>query len=114
MNVYIRSATLCDRDMFVPLVHPAEEAQANFGEALVMIGGVECKVQGLVGDARRNFIVPLPRFASWEEFNEHLEAACRKRRECTLRGHRETTGESFEHECAVLRPLPSSAYEASA
>jgi transposase len=202
---YIRSATLRGREMFVPLVHPAGEAQADFGEALVVIGGVECKahylamdlphsddcfviafpaetteafleghvrafsyfdgvpirilydntkiavarilggtqrhktrafselqshylfadkfgrpakgndkgkVEGLVGYARRNFMVPVPRFASWEKFNEHLEAACRKRRERTLRGHRETIGERFERDRAVLLPLPSSSYEA--
>jgi hypothetical protein len=27
--------------MFVPLTHPAGEAQADFGEALAVIGGVE-------------------------------------------------------------------------
>jgi transposase len=36
-------------------------------------------VEGLVGWARRNFMVPLPRFASWEDFNGWLEAQCRKR-----------------------------------
>jgi len=36
-------------------------------------------VEGLVGYARRNFMVPVPRFASWEEFNAYLEAQCRKR-----------------------------------
>ena len=30
-------------------------------------------VEGLVGFARRNFMVPLPRFASWEAFNLRLE-----------------------------------------
>ncbi|MEG8224169.1 IS21 family transposase, partial [Sphingomonas sp. HH69] len=31
------------REMFVPLAHPAGDAQADFGEALVEIGGVEQK-----------------------------------------------------------------------
>jgi hypothetical protein len=31
---YLRSAKLGGREMFVPLVHPAGEAQADFGEAL--------------------------------------------------------------------------------
>jgi transposase len=30
-------------------------------------------VEGIVGFARRNFMVPLPRFASWDAFNVHLE-----------------------------------------
>jgi hypothetical protein len=33
--------------MFVPLVRPAGEAQADFGEALTAIGGVECKAHYL-------------------------------------------------------------------
>ena len=36
-------------------------------------------VEGLVGYARRNFMVPIPRFASWVEFNAYLEAQCSKR-----------------------------------
>ena len=30
--------------MFVPLVHPPGHAQADFGEAIGVIGGVECKI----------------------------------------------------------------------
>ncbi len=163
---YLRCAAQRGREMFIPLVHPAGEAQADFGEALAVIGGVECKahylvvdlphsddcfviafpaetteafleghvkafayfggvptrilydntkiavakilggterkrtrafselqshylfadkfgrpakgndkgkVEGLVGYARRNFMVPIPRFASWDAFNTHLE-----------------------------------------
>jgi hypothetical protein len=36
--------------MFVPLVHPAGEAQADFGEALAVIGGGECKAHYLAMD----------------------------------------------------------------
>jgi hypothetical protein len=46
-------------------------------------------VEGLVGWARRTFIVPLPRFATWENFNVWLEAQCRKRQAEILRGHRD-------------------------
>jgi transposase len=202
---YLRSAAQRSREMFIPLVHPAGEAQADFGEALAVIGGVErkahhlvvdlphsddCfvmafpaetteafleghvkafayfggvptrilydntkiavakilggterkrtrafselqshylfadkfgrpakgndkgKVEGLVGYARRNFMVPIPRFASWDAFNEHLEAACRKRRERTLRGQKETIAERFERDRAALLTLPAAPYEA--
>jgi len=202
---YVRGQQLRAREMFVPLAHPPGEAQADFGEALVVIGGVEqkahylamdlphsddcfvaafpaetteafleghvrafvyfggvptCilydntkiavakilggterqrtrafseleshylfadkfgrpakgndkgKVEGLVGYARRNFMVPVPHFASWEAFNAHLEAACRKRRERKLRGHTETIAERFERDRAALLPLPSAPYEA--
>jgi transposase len=36
-------------------------------------GNDEGGVEGLVGYARRNFMVPLPRFAPWTDFNLWLE-----------------------------------------
>ena len=201
----MRAAMLRQQEMFVPLTHAPGEAQADFGEALVIVGGVEqkahylamdlphsddCfvrafpaetteafleghvqafayfggvpttilydntklavarilgdgtrqktrafaelqshylfaekfgrpakgndkgKVEGLVGYARRNFMVPIPRAASWEEFNEQLLEQCRERRMRRLRGHQETIGERWERDRAVLLPLPVSAYEA--
>ena len=57
-------------------------------------------------------MVPVPRFGSWDAFNVHLEAECRKRRERKLRGHTETIGERFERDFAALLPLPLAPYEA--
>ena len=31
------------------------------------------KVEGLVGYGRRNVMVPMPRFATWDAFNAYLE-----------------------------------------
>lgn len=202
---YVRAARLRGQEMFVPLAHPAGEAQVDFGEALVVIAGVErkahylamdlphsddCfviafpaetteafleghvrafayfggvptrilydntkiavakilggeqrqrtrafselqsyylfadkfgrpakgndkgKVEGLVGYARRNFMVPIPRFHSWDELNAHLEQQCRMRREKILRGHKQSIGERFERDRAALLPLPAAPYEA--
>src|SRR5208337_3728048 len=198
---YVRGAQLRGREMFVPLTHAPGEAQADFGEALVVIAGVERKahylamdlphsddcfviafpaetteafleghvrafayfeavptrilydntkiavarilggeervktrafselqsyylfadkfgrpakgnVEGLVGYARRNFMVPVPRFNSWDELNAHLEAQCRARRERRLRGHSETIGERFERDRAAMLPLPVAPYDA--
>jgi transposase len=36
-------------------------------------------VEGLVGYSRRNFMVPIPSFASWDAFNADLEDQCPKR-----------------------------------
>jgi len=36
---------------------------------------------------RRNFLVPMPRFATFDELNAHLEACCRKRLRERLRRH---------------------------
>lgn len=202
---YVRLRKVSQREMFVPLAHPPGDAQADFGEALVEIAGVErkahylamdlphsddCfvmafpaetaeafleghnhafayfggvprtilydntklavarilgdgtrvktrafselqshylfsekfgrpakgndkgKVEGLVGYVRRNFLVPVPRFASWDELNAYLLEQCRKRRERTLRGHQQTIGERFERDRDQLLPLPAAAYEA--
>jgi len=75
-------------------------------------GNDKGKVEGLVGYARRNFMVPIPRFNSWEEFNVYLGEQCRKRRERRLRGHSETIGERFERDRARMLPLPATPYEA--
>src|SRR5450759_5339974 len=40
---YVRAATLRGREMFIPLTHTPGTAQADFGEALVIVAGVEQK-----------------------------------------------------------------------
>ena len=44
---YVRERRLRSREMFVPLHHPAGHAQADFGEAMAVIGGVARKVHFL-------------------------------------------------------------------
>jgi transposase len=202
---YVRQARLRHKEVFVPLAHPPGDAQGDFGEALVVIAGVEQKahfqcfdlpysddcfviafpaenseafleghnqaftyfggvprtmlydntriavkeiagdgerrpteafsglqshylfaakfgrpgkgndkgnVEGLVGYARRNFMVPVPRAASWEELNAHLRQECVTRRERKLWGHQETIAERFERDLEKLLPLPPTPYEA--
>ncbi len=202
---YVRERRLSTQEMFVPLVHPPGHAQADFGEALVEIGGVErkahflafdlphsdachvkafpaetteafCdghnaafdffggvpqsvlydntklavarilgggrrqrtrvfseleshylfadrfgrpgkgndkgKVENLVGYVRRNFFVPVPRYASWEALNTHLEEFCRRRMADRLRGHDETIGERFTRDRQAMMPLPPAPYDA--
>ena len=202
---YVRVATLRRREMFVPLTHAPGTAQADFGEALVIVGGEERKahyfaidlphsddcfvrafpaettealleghvqafayfggvpttilydntklavarilgdgtrqktrafselqshylfaekfgrpakgndkgnVEGLVGYARRNFLVPVPRFESWEALNAYLLEQCRQHREQRVRGEQETIGERFERDRGAFLPLPASEYEA--
>ena len=69
------------------------------------------KVENLVGYARRNFMVPVPRASNWEELNSHLQADCRQRRERRLRGQTKTIGERFQRERAAMLPLPSAPFE---
>ena len=40
---YVRERERRTREMFVPLAHPPGHAQADFGEAVIVIGGVEQK-----------------------------------------------------------------------
>ena len=75
-------------------------------------GNDKGKVEGIVGYARRNFMVPIPRSASWEAVNADLEAQCRKRQNDILRGHKETIGERLQRDLAAMRPLPAAPFEA--
>ena len=47
---YVREHRRQTREMFVPLSHPPGQAQCDFGEALVIIGGVERKAHYLILD----------------------------------------------------------------
>ena len=205
VKAYVREQRLSTQEMFVPLAHPPGDAQADFGEALVVIDGVECKahylvvdlphsddgfvkafpaetteafcdghnaafryfggvprrivydntkvavarilgdgtrqrtrvfselqshylfadrfgrpgkgndkgkVEGLVGYVRRNFFVPIPRFASWDALNAALARQCGERRGRRLRRHTETIGERFARDREALLPLPPVPYDA--
>ena len=121
---YMRERKQRRQEVFVPLSHPPGHAQADFGEAQVMIGGVEQKARFFVLDlphsdgcyvrayARRNFMVPIPQFPTWEAFNAWLEEQCRKRQRDRLRGESETIGERLQRDLAAMRPLPASPYDA--
>ena len=205
MKAYVRAQRLGGQEMFVPLAHPPGDAQADFGEALVVIAGVECKahdlvvdlphrddgfvqafpaetteafgdghnaafgyfggvprrivydnttlavarilgdgtrqrtqvfcelqshyvfadrfgrpgkgndkgkVEGLVGYVRRNFFVPVPRFASWDALNADFAHKCGERRGRRFRRHTETIGERFARDREALLPLPPVPYDA--
>ena len=202
---YVREHRRQTKEMFVPLSHPPGQAQCGFGEALVVIGGVEqkahcfvldlphsdgCyvkaypaetteafldghvsafaflggipqsilydntklavarilgdgrrrrtrafteiqshylfddrfgrpgkgndkgKVEGLVGYARRNFLVPIPSFESFDALNAYLEQRCLERMDAQLRGHAETIGQRMERDLEALLPLPDAPYDA--
>ena len=75
-------------------------------------GNDKGKVEGLVGYARRNFLVPIPQFDSFATLNAHLEACCRRRMGDRLRGYAETIGERLERDLAALRKPLSPPYDA--
>ena len=70
------------------------------------------KVEGLVGYMRRNFLVPVPSFKSFDALNAYLEWRCLERMDAQLRGHTETIGQRMERDLDALLPLPPVAYDA--
>ena len=169
---YVREHRRRTQEMFVPLSHPPGHAQCDFGEARVIIAGVERKmhylvldlpqstlydntrlavarilgdgrrqrtrsftelrshylfedrfgrpgkgndkgkVEGMVGYVRRNFLVPVPSFQSFDALNAHLEERCLARMDAQLRGHDETIGQRMERDLDALLPLPAVPYDA--
>ena len=75
-------------------------------------GNDKGKVEGMVGYVRRNFLVPIPSFESFDALNAHLEAHCLERMDAKLRGHAETIGQRMERDLDALLPLPAVPYEA--
>jgi transposase len=69
-------------------------------------------VEGLVGFARRNFMVPIPQIDDLEEFNEQLAQSCRADLERRLRGQPTTKQGLLEEEQHALLPLPKQLFEA--
>ena len=65
-------------------------------------GGVE----GLVGFARRNFLVPIPDGDSYEKHNERLLEECLAYGNHRIAGHEKTVNELFEEEKEHLLKLP--------
>ena len=75
-------------------------------------GNDKGKVEGLVGYARRNFLVPVPRGESLAALNAQLETGCRERQGARRRGQTETIGERLARDRAALLLLPAAPYEA--
>ena len=76
-------------------------------------GNDKGKAEGLVGYARRNFLVPIPSFESFDALNAYLEERCLERLGRRLRGHDETIGRRMERDLEALLPLPATPYDAS-
>ena len=75
-------------------------------------GNDKGKVEGLVGYTRRNFLVPIPSFESFDALNVYLEQCCLERMDVRLRGHEETIGQRMVRDLDALLPLPPAPYDA--
>jgi transposase len=69
------------------------------------------RVEKGVGFSRRNFMVPIPKVASYEELNEHLLAACLADDQRRVDRQPTTIGEAWQEEKSHLLPLPEHDYE---
>jgi transposase len=67
-------------------------------------------VEGLVGYVRRNWLVPIPEFASWAALNAFLLEKCQREGQRHLRGLEQTIGQALVLEQGRLRPLPAHPY----
>ena len=76
-------------------------------------GNDKGKVEGLVGYARRNFLVPIPTVAELRRAQRPARAALpRPAGSDRLRGHAESIGERLERDLAALQPRPPVPYDA--
>ena len=75
-------------------------------------GNDKGNVEGMVGYTRRNFMVPAPRYDSFDDLNAYLEQRCLERQGDKLRGHNMTIGERLMSDLDALMGLPVAQYEA--
>lgn len=66
-------------------------------------------VETLIGFARRNFLVPVPRVAGFTTLNATLLTACRDDLDRAIRGQERTKAALLDEERAKLLPLPAEA-----
>jgi transposase len=75
---YMRQRERRGREMFVPLAHPPGHAQADFGEAVVVIGGVEQKAHFFVMDLPHSDACFVRACRARVEPAPHVRHACRQ------------------------------------
>jgi transposase len=68
-------------------------------------------VEGGVGYVRRNFLVPVPRAAGWEELNARLAQSCARDQARQAAGQAEAKGARLAADRAAFRPLPAEPFE---
>src|ERR1019366_8078720 len=74
-------------------------------------GNEKGHVENLVGYGRRNFLVPVPSFATFSELNAHLEERCVNDLDRRTRGNRGTKAERLEEDLDAMRSLPETSFE---
>jgi len=75
-------------------------------------GNEKGHVESLVGYGRRNFLVPVPAFASWGELNAYLEERCRTDLARQVWGKPDSKAERLARDREAMLPLPGESFEA--
>ena len=71
-------------------------------------------VENLVGYARHNFMVPVPKAKSLSELNEYLIRSCTQyRKKHRVAGRKETVEAAYQTECKCLNPIPLYRFDTS-
>jgi len=74
-------------------------------------GNEKGHVESLVGYHRRNFLVPVPSFASFTELNAYLARRCEEELDRTVRGQSETKRQRLETDRAAMLGFPTTSFE---
>jgi transposase len=74
-------------------------------------GNEKGHVENLVGYGRRNFLVPVPSFATFGELNAHLEQRCVADLDRRTRGNKATKAERLGEDLDAMHPLPGVSFE---
>jgi transposase len=74
-------------------------------------GNEKGHVETHVGYTRRNLLVPIPSFPSWEALNEYLAAACFADLFRSVRGKTGTKAERLAEDVAAMLALPEASFE---
>jgi len=75
-------------------------------------GNDKGNVEGVIGYERTNFLVPSPRFNSFDDLNAWLEEGCLKRQDDIVRGQTEPIGDRPMRDFDALMALPPRPYDA--
>jgi transposase len=75
-------------------------------------GNDKGKVEGMVGFVRRNYLIPMPRFDSFDALNAWLEEECLRRQGDVLRGHVDNIEVRLIRDLDTLMVLPPVPFDA--
>lgn len=103
----LRGRTVKEQQMFL-----AFRSHYLFASSFCNVGEAHEKgqVEHAVGFSRRNFLVPIPTVASYDELNALLRAQCQQDNDRTVKGQSQTIRAAWEQEVPHMRSVPPHAF----